>query len=798
MSCPFFTWKFKRNMSKRFHHWATLAFLTCAHLTPVYSSISPIEAYEGKTVASIVVSMENLGPQATFDQKAVLSKLKTKLGDPFSQYTFDADLKMLAEEYDRVEPSLTVEHGQVYISLKVFAKPTLRSIQWEGNEHIKTSTLRKELDYKVLRTFDRQAFNKAINKVKEYYIKKGYFESQIYYTVNTDPRTNEIDITVHVKEGRSGKIDNIVFHGFTKNERSDILSMIYTHEYNLFLSWITGTGIYNEEALDQDQLVIVNYLQNKGYADAKVHIEIKESKKDGRIVIVINAQRGPIFHFGDVTVEGNTIFTNQEIEQCFLVRPGGTYSPDKLRETSQGIKDLYGRKGYIEANVQYETIMSEHEPVYNVHYLIDEGKQYRIGIIHIFGNTSTEQRVILRESLLEPGEVFNSAKLKATQQRLQNIGFFKNVNVYAVRTSDDAMLGEDYRDVYIEVEEASTGNVSLSFGLSTADSIFGSLDLTETNFNSRGIFVHRRGFKGLRGGGEYVHAKVVVGEKQRTYSLSWLNPYLNDSLWRLGFDGTYNWSHLQSKHYEIDTLSFTLYSSYPLTNYWTYGVRYRIRDSQVHFSHGATSAERHDSGQHGMISSLGTSIDYDSTDSAIKPHNGYRTHLEGDLAGLGGHFCFLRLGYVNSWYRELWRHGILKCRFDFRFIEPLWKTSKPDDIPLSERFFLGGEGSVRGYRAFDLGPHYSNGDPSGGISSSLLSLEYLHEIFPILDGFLFVDAGSVSMHRFRIGKYNLSYGFGVRLELINRVPIVVGMGFPVNPDGRSEVRKFFFSMGGQF
>lgn len=765
----------------------------------MYALAPSVEAYEGRRVASIEVSIENLPPNVVFDQKAVIAKLKTKTGDPFSQLTFDADLKMLAEEYDRVDPRLDVQNGEVYISLKVWPKPVIRSIIWEGNSHIKTSTLKKELGIKVHRTFNRQTFNKALNKVKEFYIKKGYFESQLYYTMRTDPKTNEVDITIHVKEGRSGKIENIVFQGFTAKEKSAILQMVYTKKYNLLTSWLTGEGLFNEEAIEQDQLVIVNYLQNKGYADAKVDIEIKEAKTEGKLIIVIKADRGPVFHFGKITFDGNTVFTDQQIESCFVARPDGTYSPDKLRDTAQAIKDLYGRKGYIEASVQYETQLSENEPIYNVSFQINEGKQYKIGIIHIFGNTLTEQRVILHESLLVPGETFDSAKLKATQQRLQNIGFFKNVNVYAVRTADDEALGEDYRDIYIEVEETTTGNISLSFGLSTADSVFGSLDLTETNFNSMNFFQFRKnGFKGFRGGGEYAHAKVVVGEKQRTYGVSWMNPYLDDTLWRVGFDGTSNWSELQSKHYSINTLSFTLYGSYPLTAFWTFGTRYRIRNTWASFHHGSTKTERNEAGQHGMISTIGSSINYDSTDSAIKPHNGFRSVVEGDVAGFGGHFCFVRLGYVNTYYRNLWRNGILKCRFDFRFIEPFWKTSKPDDIPLSERFFLGGEGSVRGYKAFDLGPHFANGDPSGGISSSLLSLEYLHEIFSFLDGFLFVDAGTISMKRFHVGTYNVSYGFGTRIELINRVPIILGMGFPVNPDHRSEVRKFFFSMGGQF
>jgi outer membrane protein insertion porin family len=140
----------------------------------------------------------------------------------------------------------------------------------------------------------------------------------------------------------------------------------------------------------------------------------------------------------------------------------------------------------------------------------------------------------------------------------------------------------------------------------------------------------------------------------------------------------------------------------------------------------------------------------------------------------------------------------MKYRMEFRFILPVWMSPNFNDIPLSERFFLGGENSVRGYKPFDLGPHFGNGDPTGGISSSLFSVEYLQEIFRFMDAFVFADAGSVSKERFDPGHYNLSYGVGVRLELINRVPVILGYGFPVNPSSDDQVRRFFFSMGGQF
>ncbi len=788
------------NMSKKLLVYLSLIAFTCAPMHSVMAAYpSSVEAFEDRKIANIDIQAENLPPNSSFDPKTVISRLKTKVGDPFSQMTFDSDLKALSDEYDRVEPNIQVNNGEVYLTIKVWPRPMIRTIKWSGNTHIKTKTLQKELGVKPKAVFNRQAFNKAFNKVKEFYVKKGYFESQLQYAVIPDSKTNEVDVVIEVREGRSGKIDNIVFKGFTKAERSEILGMIYTKKYNLFTSWLTGTGSYHEEALEQDKLTIVNYLQNRGYADAKVDIRVKEAKTEGKIILEINAERGPVFHFGKITFKGNTLFTDKEIDTVFSARPGGVYSPDKLRQSMQSIKDLYGRKGYIDASVQYETQLEPNEPVYNVYYNIEEGQQYKIGMVRVFGNVQTEAHVILRESLLVPGETFDSAKLKATQHRLENMGYFKSVNVYAVRTQDDQALGENYRDVYIEVEETTTGNISLFFGFSSADDVFGGLDLSESNFNYKGIpRVFKDGLSSLRGGGEYAHARASLGAKQRTYTISWLTPYFRDTLWRVGFDVSESHSTLISKDYDINTFGFSLYASYPLNYYWTFGTKYRFRNSQIHVPKHSSKQERKQGGHEGVISGIGSSISFDSTDSAVKPHNGFRSSLEAEMVGVWGDYNFLRLAYVNSYYTQLWKHGIMKYRWDMRFIQPLFKTDTPEDIPLSERFFIGGLNSVRGYRDFDLGPHFKGGDPKGGVSATVLSIEYLHEIFPFMDGFVFADAGSIALESFTFSTFRCTAGFGARLELINRVPVILGMGFPINRDEHSEVRKFFFSMGGQF
>lgn len=781
------------------------------HLEQLRAIDSSFENYEDKQVAAIDIKVENLAEGSSFDAQTIRSKLKTQVGTPFSQYVFDQDLKSLSEENDRVEPVVEIRDGKVYISLRIWLRPLIHSITWTGNEQIKTKTLEKELDIKAGSLFSRTQFNKAFNKVKEYYIKKGYFESQLQYTLSTDPKTQQVDIAIAVNEGRAGKVENIVFEGFTSEEESQLLEMIYTKKYSLLTSWFTGMGTFNEEALEQDRLTIYNFLQDQGYADARVAIKIIEAPAKGKIILEIHADRGVLYHFGKISFNGNTLFTDQEIEKVFLVHPEDKYSPEKLRSTVQAIKDLYGRKGYIDTSVTYETQIDENAPIYNVHFQIEEGQQYKIGLIRIIGNTQTQAYVILRESLLVPGDTFDSLKLKVTQARLENMGYFKSVNVYAVRTQDDLSLGDNYRDVYIEVEETTTGSISLFSGFSSADNVFGGLDITERNFNYRGITrVFTRGVSAVRGGGEYVHLRASIGKKQNSYLASWMTPYFLDTLWRFGFEfSIIPKSELLSENYDIGTYSFGIFASYPLSPYITYGTKYRVRniDIDVDMKRNKKEEKRldHDSG---ILSGVGTYITYDSTDRASKPHNGLRSTLEGEFVGAGGDISFLRLGYTNAYYTSLWKYGYMKYHWDVRFILPFWMTNTFEKIPLSERFFLGGVASVRGYKDFIIGPRYKGksnsgeietlkNDPTGGISSSLLSVEYVQEVFKFLDAFAFIDAGSVSKNRFKLGTYRMSYGAGVTIDVLGRLPVTLGLGFPVNAQ-EGTTRNFFFSMGGQF
>jgi len=761
--------------------------------------------YENKVIESINVEVST-PTTSDFDANSIKARLKIRQGEHFTQTEFDNELKNLARDFDRVLPEIAIVDDKIHITLKIWLKPTIRMIYWTGNTKIKRAVLQKELGIGLCSIFDRQSFNKAFHKLKAHYIKEGFFEAQLEYSTTPDPFTNEVDIEIRIIEGRAGRIKDIVFCGFTATEKDELLEMMVTKEYYFLTSWLTNEGTYSEDAIQQDQFVILNYLQNKGYADAQVDIKVCEAKENNRIIIYVIANKGPVYRLGEITFEGNTLFSDDEIYKQLTIGCNAVYSPETIRETVEAVTNLYGRFGYIDANVNYEPQLACDECVYSIHLTIEEGEQFCVGLIKVFGNCVTETRIILHEALVVPGQVFNAEKLKKTEERLQNVGFFKNVNVYAVKSDESSCLGGNYRDVHIEVEETSTGHFNASVGFSTVESLFGSIGVTETNFNYKGIpRLFKDGYQALRGGGEYAHVTATVGKKSRSYNLSWTQPYFRDTQWSVGFELENSSARYISKDYDIKSTGITFHGDYQINPFVRYGLHHRFAYTTAHISGHALTKENAKSrrneiaaGKGGWISAFGVNLGYDSTDHPLRPRKGIKSKIETEYGGVGGNYHFYSFAYLNNVYFPVGREGVIRLRGDMRFITPICQTTRRT-LPLDERLFLGGDSVVRGYRAYKLGPRFENGDPEGGYSLQFLSLEYSRRLLKRLDGFVFFDAGHLSYKTGNFGRLSTAVGFGVRFQIFESgPPLMMGIGFPLNARKRSEVKQFFLQVGGQF
>jgi outer membrane protein insertion porin family len=790
----------------------------------VSSNISAQTQYENQIIEKIDIVVEDPSSTAEFDTQQIRTRIATKEGGFFSLNDFDADLKNLASQYDKVVPSIEYVDGKLYITLKIWPRPFIRSINWEGNCKIHTTKLVKELAIKPGVVFDRQAFNQAFNKVRAYYIKKGYFESDLNYSVTHDPCTNAIDILVSVSEGPNGKIKKIIFRNFERCEEKELCDMIVTKEYNFLFSLLSDSGVYNEDMIQHDQMTILNYLQNKGYSDAEVKIDVEETKSCERINIIISAFRGEIYTFGDIEISGQCLFTEEQIRNKLTFNHGSPFSPDEVRKSEKNITNMYGRFGYIDAFAEFEPALDPGCNRYNIKIRIDEGDQHRVGLIKVIGNCTTQTKIILHETLLTPGEIFNIEKLQKTEERLNNIGYFKTVNVYNVKSEGLLGAGDCYRDVQIEVEEAQTGSFGAFFGFSSIESAFGGINITERNFNMAGLLdFFQRSPARLRGRGEYLNASLSVGNKSRKYELGWSQPYFNDTPWTVGFDLQNNTNRYTSSEYIINTYGGSVFTYYQVNAFVRTGWHYRLFHSDVssfpdqyHNNPSLCAAKE----AHGMVSALGASWTYDSTDSPSNPRNGMKSAIEGEVAGLGGNFSFFGLAYLNTYYKQLCDDGVLKIRADVRFIVPYGRTNK-DMIPLEERLFLGGDNTIRGYRSYRIGPMFKkyvqtghqdaqgksiwewksdNGEPKGGNSLQLASIEYMHNLAKRVDGFVFLDSGHLSSGNFDFwGRFYTSVGFGARVKVLDSIPpITLAMGFPLNEKNRSQRKNFFIQFGGKF
>jgi len=785
-------------MGKIIRKWCTaIALIASAAFAPVAGQTI---SFENQLIEQIDISIATEDSDTPQDTGHILSRMKTREGDIFSQTDFDSDLKTLIQDYDHIDPDVESINGKIFITLIVWPKPVIRQIYWEGNERLKSSTLRGELGIANGALFDRVDFNKAFHKVKAYYVKKGFFEAQLEYQVDHNPETNEVEISVCIDEGRAGRIKELVFRGFSNSEEAELAEMMVTKKYNFFLSWLTGTGTYKEEMVQHDRFIVLNFLQNLGYADAKVDLDVEEAKEKNRIIIFLTATKGPQYTFGEVTFEGNTIFSDDTIASRIKINEGDPYSPEKIHDTVRSLMNYYGRYGYIESVINYEPKRVDDEYAYSVKFTIDEGDEYRIGLVKVFGNGCTQTKVILHESLLIPGDVFNIQKLQLTEIKLSNIGYFKNVNVYAVKSADSCPLPGKYRDVHIEVEETSTGNFGAFMGFSTAENIFGGVNITEKNFNIAGFRrIFCDGLCALRGGGEYAHITTTIGAKSTKYVLSWTKPYFMDTPWSVGFDIDHSHNEYISNEYEIRATGFTLHASYRCNPFVRVGCHYRVRYTDIHVTDDASHKLREESRNAGLLSAVGYSWCYDSTDHPLNPTCGFKSRVEGEFAGIGGSHTFVSAGYLNSWYYDLWGSAIFKVRGDVRFIQPLFNMG-PDDLPIDERFFLGGDNQIRGYRPYRVGPKFGEKDePRGGISMQLFSAEISRCLFSRAEGFVFFDAGHLSMKKWNFGKLYTSVGYGTRLSVFpGGPPLTIGMGYPLNPKDSTDVKKFFLMVGGRF
>lgn len=755
--------------------------------------------FDGKRVQSITVRTKD--SSEIINEDSILRRLHTHTGGSFSQDQFDKDIKALSKDYENVMPRLVENGDQIQIILTLAPKPTIHTIEWKGNDQISSSTLLKELGVEKDTLLDKAKLHEGIGKIRQYYLKHGYFQVRVRYTIENDGH-DRAKLILHIEEGVSGKIRKITYDDISNKELKHVENELILQKYNFFTSWYTGRGQYIEDAMELDRNRLIHELQDQGYADSVIEGQAMPSPKNNGVELLFKAQRGELYKIQHIEMTGVSPEHTSHVQALMNVKDGDLYSPGRLRKVVEKIQEYYGNKGYCDILVNYVPVIIDSENrLYDVSLHVKEGTKYKVGMVRFSGNYVSKPRVIMHEALVVPGEVMSTRKLESTEKRLMNTGYFKSVHIRTVDSKPDGFPEGDYKDVVIEVEEAdSTTKLSFKLGASMQEGAYGGVTASFDNFYLKGVNrLFRDGFSAVRGNGEHLGLDTSFSRHTTDYTLSWTDPYFLETPWSFGVDLDRHIQRVYNQEQFSDiNQGATVYGYYPFNNFVRLKLSQGIREERTHLSEQlALSPEAQQSISNGVYNTQSIGIIYDSTNRIQLPSLGFRSF--GGISVTEGPREFMRASYHNAYYwsPECLEEGTFKVRVDFDALTPF--NSNHWTIPLSQRLRLGGEDNLRGYQFGQLGDRDSQGNALGGISRVIYSAEYLYRINSWFALFAFSDNGAISNTSYHVGQNYHSTGWGVRFDVLGRFPIIFGIGYPLtDKENRSLTRRYFFSIGGRF
>jgi len=757
----------------------------CALLTPLtVRAQAPPSAPGPPTIRSIDV--EYTGP-ASISKERILAQMRTKVGQLYSNEIVQEDIKALYRTgYVRNVRIFAQPQGDgVKVIVAVQTQAVLREIEINGAERVKPKRLRKEMKMRLNQAVNEQALEEARQKIIEIYQGKGYNDVSVEYRVEPiDEKRGTARVVFTVTEGVKGAISQIRFEGNAHISEKVLRKQMKTRGRTL-IYFVDKTGRLDEVQLEQDLDKIREYYQNHGFID----VEIKEVRKDrtpkGPMIITIVVAEGPQYHVRKLTITGYEHSTEARVRAFLKLKEGSVYSPKQLRDDAKAVADAYGSGGYVDLVITPEGTPAG-PALIDVHYTIEEGARSFANRVNIEGNTRTKDKVIRREVLIAPGDVFNTVRVDTTKKRLDNLGYFAKVETYP---EDTDIPGR--KDLTILVQEKRTGSLSFGGGFSTVDKLVGFAELTQGNFD---LF----NWPSFTGGGQKFRLRLQYGTQRKDFILAITEPYFLDRRLSLSGQAFYNEANYLSAQYDQRNYGFLFELRKPINAYMYGTLGYTLQDVDIFNVDPSASQFIQSQAGSSVESKLLSSLVFDSRDNPLLSRRGQRVTLSPMIAGgfLGGDVQVYAFDLEGSQYFHLPWDTILLINGEIATVSQ-WGSA--NQVPIYERLFLGGSNNLRGFPFREVGPQDQNGEPVGGQSMARTTIEWTFPIIEKARGALFYDMGFVNSSAWSFGFNHTASDIGIGLRLDLPIgPLRLDYGYPVMRDGYNGGGHFNFNVGYQF
>jgi outer membrane protein insertion porin family len=686
-----------------------------------------------------IISKIEIQGNHKINASAIIDKTKSKEGGIFSEADVAADIKTIFKMglfLDVTADAVSTTKGKV-ITFTVQEKGLISEIVIKGNKALSKDNIKEALTVKVKQNINQEQIKADIGKIKELYDNKGYYNAEITDRIEQDG-DKDFRVLFDIKENDSLYIKTITFEGNEAYKSKELKNMMNTSEQGFF-SFVTDSGLLKRDQLKQDVGKINAYYFNTGFINAQVgEPEITTDKKG--IYVKIKIKEGKRFKADKVEISGDLLEKPRaELLSSLRVKKGDNYNREAIIRDIDFLTQACNDEGYANADINPRINTRENEQMVDVDFQINKGEQVYISHINIFGNNITRDKVIRRQLDVFEGDLYSSSKLRSSYAKLNRLRYFEEVDFQTEKGVDKSKM-----DINIRVKEKSTGMFMVGAGYSASDQAVVMAQIIQQNF---------------LGYGQILSLKASLGSTTNSYDLSFTEPWLFDiPLWCKADIWKYKKEY---DSYDLDSEGTGITFGYPLWEKIVGYIGYKLTSDDIQDVLSTASVQIQAQAGKTIASAATLSLIRDTTDDYIFPSKGIKAIAAVTQSGgpLQGDTNYTQYSGTLYTYLPLPLSIVFSAKGRVGYIQ----DHEGVEIPIFNRYVLGGINSLRGFRY--IGP--TDGGTSDVIGGNTMMVFNFELIFPFIKDSgmkiaAFYDAGNSWNNGVDIGDLCQSVGLGLR------------------------------------
>jgi outer membrane protein insertion porin family len=696
------------------------------------------------------------------------------------------------------------EDGSVDVTYRLREQPVIVDVQVTGNRRLGSAVLAPAVELLPGTPVDRFELDRAARRLEELYRERGFYLASV--RINTDELDETGVVLFEVREGTRVKITGVRFDGNAVFSARELRREIETEPAGLF-----ERGRLDQDLLGADARALARFYQDRGYLDARVDSFVQPSPDGREAIVTYFIEEGQLYSLRSVVAQhadagpAGPVLTAEQIIGLIGMKPGDTFSVNKVDRAVQTVRDAYGQMGFADVRVERRELRDTTRPAVDLLLTIREGERFRTGLVQIAGNTLTRHSEIRNLLRIKPDRPLDTTALAQSERIVGNARLFDTDEPPRAAVQEPDPSRPTHRDVLVEVRETNTGLLTFGAGVNSDAGVSGRISYQQRNFDitdwpdSLGDLFSGRS---LRGGGQTLTLLAEPGSVFQTYRFSLADSSINDSF----IGGSVNASFLSRRFSQFDDNRVVLGGSLSrrFGERWLASVDGQWQSVELFDLASSSTTDAFAVEGTNQLTSIGASVRRTTVppEERFRPSRGSITSLGVNQVGvLGGDFEYTVLSGEHTVFLTL-DESFTGAKTVLRWRTALdWAPQGQDAVPTYERFFLGGQ-SFRGFDfravspvgiAADTG---LPGDTVGGTWSFFTGLELQQ---PILNEDLalafFIDTGTVE-ERIGFDDYRVSVGVGLRLYLpqLSPAPLAFDFGFPIVQEDEDQTRLFTFSV----